>query len=329
MGSDWNVLGDEFKAAAVQFVAFVRDSKPLPVQQAVKRLGNTCLNCHEVGKGNSPPVELWKRTKTTIQLLEFFTQDETTGTDSRIPLRRCQLAAVQILGTRTSDRDKSVPAILAALETADEELARSAAEALVALGESDQTGEPALDNALKSEPIRVRFGVARHARLRKSATGACTQWLARSQPEDRLKAANWLALLGDKAADAAPALQKIQKDDPDADVRLAAGDALRKISKKAIFPALLEGLKDSDALVRGRAAQALARARRVHAANRGRGEGSRCSRLRHCRAGRIGPPRRCRGRSPRLLKADDARSQTRGRRPWPDRRHASPAQRCF
>lgn len=203
-----------------------------------------------------PPIELWQERRSTPELINMV-RGKVSADDGSFAVADLQVAALTILAKRPKDKEVAVPAIIESLPSYGDEAARMASTTLQALGETDESGEPMLDAALRHESIALRFRLTYEARRLKSPSQACVPYLDSSNAETRLKAARWLALLGDKAAATEPALQKLQKNDPDPDVRLAAGEALRKISKKAVFPALLEGLKDADPVVRGRAAQAL------------------------------------------------------------------------
>jgi HEAT repeat protein len=251
--SQWQKYADEFHGAATAYVAAVRDDEPR--QKAVMRLNNACVRCHNDFKDTSwAPAAMTKlSTDELIAVLKKTAQNN----EDRADLEAKQDRALEALARRPQDRDKTVPQIVQTLTTSNRSLRKTAVSALKALGESDQVDEPGIDEALRTADPAFRFHFAQEARRLKSVPAACQALLQSPDPAIRTTGSKCLGLLGPRATEQQEALAKVQKDDPDPDVRLAAGAALRQINKAGELPVLLRGLHDADPVVRGRSAQAL------------------------------------------------------------------------
>jgi hypothetical protein len=242
------------RTAAVDFVEAMDSTQPKEIQRAVKALNDACRTCHNNYGG--PPIEFWQKRLKTPQIIALMSGN-LDAEDRSFGVEEVQIATLTVLAKRAKDRDVAVPAIMQLLMSFPTDVAEVAGKTLETLGETGQIGEPPLDEALKREDVRLRYTLAYEARRLKSPAQACARYLVSPDAELRRKASEWLMLLGNKAGDGEALLRKVQKEDPDPEVRLAAGQALQKIGNKTAFPALLEGLKDADPIVRGRAAQAL------------------------------------------------------------------------
>jgi RNA polymerase sigma factor (sigma-70 family) len=251
--SHWQTHVDEFHGAARAYIAAVRDDEPR--EKAVMRLNNSCVACHNKFKdGSWAPAAMNKLS--TDELLAVL-KKTSENNEERADLEDRQDRALEVLGRRPQDRDKTVPQIVQALTTSNRSIRKTAVSALQALGESDQVNEPGIDEALRTADPAFRFHFAQEARRLKSVPAACQALLQSPDPAIRTTGSKCLGLLGPRATEQQAALEKVQKDDPDPDVRLAAGAALRQINKAGELPVLLRGLHDADPVVRGRSAQAL------------------------------------------------------------------------
>lgn len=256
MNVAWKKYTTDFQTASVEFTTAARSGDAPTVRQAVRKLNATCAACHNTAKetdGIASDIAQLSTDK-VIELLKI----DPPADDAGIAVARCK-AGLRVLSARRLERAKTVPVIVDALTSRHEDVRIVAVSSLKALGESDQTGQPALDRALASEPAAFRYRFAHQVRRLASPTAACAELLESARPADRVQGANLLAVLGEAAMPLKAKLEKTQKEDVDPDVRFAAGETLRHLGDRTELPALLQGLRDPDPLVRGRSAQALAK----------------------------------------------------------------------
>jgi RNA polymerase sigma factor (sigma-70 family) len=245
----WKKYVEEFDQSAKEYTSALGRNESTAA--AIKRLNAACLACHSVGTNGD---DIHMVSLPTEKLLAFAKKPP--DDNSKLAELR-QAAALRALSLRALEREEVVPAAMEALKSPTQSIQESALAILRVVGENDRTGEPEIDKALQSTSAAFRYQFAYEARRLKSVAAACQVLLESPKSEVRMRGIRFLGMLGKDGISAQAALEKLQKSDPDSDVRLAAGVALGQINKGAQLPTLLRGLRDADPVVRGRAAQAL------------------------------------------------------------------------
>ncbi|WP_199245211.1 HEAT repeat domain-containing protein [[Phormidium] sp. ETS-05] len=173
-------------------------------------------------------------------------------------------SAAEALGRMGAEAKAAVPDLITALKDKDDGVRRSAAEALGDIGAEAKAAVPDLITALKDKDDGVRRSAAEAlGDIGAEAKAAVPDLItALKQDKDdgvRRYAALTLERIGAEAKAAVPDLITALKD-KDAQVRSSAASALERIGAeaKASVPDLITALKDKDAQVRGSAAGALA-----------------------------------------------------------------------
>ena len=175
-----------------------------------------------------------------------------------------KLVAVRRLGALGPPARPAVPALLAALTGADEELEAGIGASLLKIGPPEDGSGPVLGKALASKSPVVRLyairAFAAGAKVPDDAATALVAVLADPSPEARLGAAAALGKLGPRARSVAlgPLLERAADADPA--VQTAAAAALGKLGPPGSEdrPAVVDRLAHPDARVRLAAAAALA-----------------------------------------------------------------------
>lgn len=128
---------------------------------------------------------------------------------------------------------EAIPGILDTLGEDDEQAKQYALQALQGMGEAAKEALPTLHNMLKDKDIWMRMFAAQTIEVIEpestKVVGVLTTALSNSDPKVRGYAAFYLGEQGKEASSAVPKLRDLEANDPDAEVRAYATDALRKI----------------------------------------------------------------------------------------------------
>lgn len=174
--------------------------------------------------------------------------------------------AALALGELGPDAQRAIPALFKALKDSDENLARDAAQALRAIGAPSRDDLPLLIAGLRDNSARVRgYAVEALGKMGPEARSAVPNLVQilkakETDPELRQQAARCLGQIGAAAATGGvPALSEALKDS-EAVVREAAAEALGKFGGQArtAAPSLIAVLDDKETTVRRAALAALA-----------------------------------------------------------------------
>ncbi len=160
----------------------------------------------------------------------------TTLQDPSPELRREALFALGALGPAAAP---SLNAIVAALADESDEVRHTACYALGKMGPAAAAALPKLQAALTSDDAFLRIAAAwaalkvapQNDAVKRQAVPHLIKGLTDEREHIRLECAYELGELGAVAKSAIPALQQAQTDDDSADVRTAAGDALKMLGK--------------------------------------------------------------------------------------------------
>ena len=181
----------------------------------------------------------------------------------------CAVGSCLLQAASASDEKKSASAdqvllkgLVRDLKDPDSQVRRDAAVSILRLGPPAKEAIPALLEAMKDkDPIVRQNSVDAVAEIAVAAPGVLPALVQSLKDEEylvRTKSAGALGVFGPDAREALPQLLKAAHDEKKI-VRAFVMEALGKIGPaEKVVPALVEGLKDSEEIVRLRAADALA-----------------------------------------------------------------------
>jgi HEAT repeat protein len=241
-----------FLKATRDLARVAKDDDVFKFSEAAERVNQKCLACHE-HYGGAPLVHTLKTSMSQKETNNLM--DIATG----VGKLNERLVALELLGTRKDEAPHCVPMLIGVLKKPELKLQETALAALRNLGQKDSTGRPALDACLKEDTPYLRFWFAHRMEKAKSVSAELAGALKDPDRDVRAKAAEMLGHLPDEAAAIAPVLKAALENDKDEEVRWAATRALSRFKTDDAVAPLLTALKDSDPIVRGRAAQGLAK----------------------------------------------------------------------
>jgi HEAT repeat protein len=166
-------------------------------------------------------------------------------------------SAIETLGARSGDVETIAPVLVDALLDPSAAIRRAAARSLRGLEFDDASGSASLDRELKKETDEIRYWFAYQARQAKSARHGIEAGLLVPNTDIRIKAVELLARLGDEGKPSLPLLRRLRETCDDAELREAISVALSRFDGGV--SELARALRDTDPVIRGRAALQLGR----------------------------------------------------------------------
>jgi HEAT repeat protein len=245
----WKKNTKEFVFLSFHFADAVESRETKEIEAAVKRLNNACAACHYEFRKSDDVVEekigtlLARVAKRPPSSLFTFPDD--------------RVSAIRALEHRHSDANRIVPCLIEVLRTPEADVRAEAIRVLGVFGRKGVSSDKALDALLQKETVYYRYWIVHHAGDEATGVEALTAGLKATDPAIRTRSLELLGGLGEAARPAATAIEQLQENDSETEVRLAATRALQQVERSGGIPPLLKALKDPDPLVRGRAAIAL------------------------------------------------------------------------